>query len=606
MDNKIKNNREKQKRTWRELVDYSRPQRGLFGFVLLLMIGTAATMLLLMRQLQVFIDDILPNALADKTRELAEVQHIVFGFILIIAAILLINGAFKGAELYGTSRFSQSILRRLRRDIFAQLQNLSLDFYEGEQTGRIMAYTTTDVMKLREFLQLQWSKMLESSVLIIGFLAYMLYISWTLTLESFVVFPILLFLIQFGARAIRKISTLVQEKLADISRVLQEDIANTLVIKSYTGEEREKERFEAENRDTYKAEMRRAATQAFIIPPMQTLAAVGVGIFLYLGTRAVRSEEGLSAGNLVLVAMLLYQLSTEAVKLGRGYFNLQESLAAADRIFSFLRIKSSIVDPPEPERIDAPRGKVSFQSVSFSYPTSGEVLHDITLDGEPGKTIALVGASGAGKTSLVKLIPRFYDVSTGRVLVDGHDVRRLRLHDLRSLMGIVPQETILFSGTVMENIAYGKPDASRHEIEAAAIAANAHDFITALPAGYNTIVGERGAKLSGGQAQRVAIARAVLKNPKILILDEATSNLDAESEKLVQSALDKLMEGRTSFVIAHRLSTILNADEIVVMDDGRIIDRGRHDDLLAKSPLYRRLYETQLSASKGVNFTQQN
>jgi subfamily B ATP-binding cassette protein MsbA len=601
LDEKVKEQKERQKRTWRDFVAYSRPHRWLIALIIFLMIGTAATNLLIMTQIKVFVDNVLPNALADKSKAISEVQRIVLNFIVVIAAILLANGIFKGAELYSTSRFGQTILRRLRRDIFAHLQRLSLDFYEGEQTGRIMSYTTADVMKLREFLQLQWPKMVGGAVQVIAYLGYMLYISWKLTLLSFVVFPILIILIHLGARAIRRISIIVQEKLADISRVLQEDIANILVIKSYTGEEREKERFEVENRDTYKAEMRRAGAQAVLIPPMQTLGAIGVGIFLFLGTRTVRAGGELTAGDLVLVVLLLYQLSVEAVKFGRGYFNLQESLAAGDRIFSFLKIKPSIADPPQPERIEEPSGKVSFESVSFSYPTSDEVLREINLISEPGKTIALVGASGAGKTSLVKLIPRLYDVSGGRVLVDGHDVRRLGLRELRSLMGIVPQETVLFSGSVRENIAYGKPSASQDEIETAAKAANAHDFIMALPERYDTLVGERGMKLSGGQAQRVAIARAVLKDPKILILDEATSNLDAESEKSVQAALDRLMVGRTSFVIAHRLSTILNADEIVVMEAGRIIDRGRHEELLRRCEAYRRLYETQLSASREVD-----
>jgi len=569
--------------------------------VLFFMIGNAATNALMIYQSKVFVDSVILESLSDKSKPIAEVLSVVSGFVLLLSIILLVNGLFKGAELFTVSRYGQTLLRWLRRDIFGQAQKLSLDFYEGEQTGRIMSYTTTDVMKLREFLQLQWPKMIQGTLQVLIYLGLMLFISWRLTLMSFVVFPILIILIQLGARAIRRISIVVQDKLAEISSVLQESIANILVVKSFAAEEHEKARFEVENRATYKAEMRRAGWQAVLIAPMQFLAAAGAGIFLYLGTREIHMGKSITPGDLVTIVVLLQQLSTEAVKVGRGYFNLQESMAAADRIFSFLKLQPSIEDPPEAERIGEPKGDVRFESVSFSYSGSDEILHEIELSAPPGKTIALVGASGAGKTSLVKLIPRLYDVDAGRVLVDGHDVRTLKLNELRGLMGIVPQETILFSGTVAENIAYGKPDASPEEIEAAAKAANAHDFASSLPDGYNTIVGERGTKLSGGQAQRVAIARAILKDPRILILDEATSSLDAESEKLVQAALDRLMKGRTSFVIAHRLSTILNADEIVVMEAGRIIDRGPHNELLNRCDAYRRLYETQLSASGGVN-----
>lgn len=571
--------------------------------VLLFMLGNAATNALMIYQSKVFVDTIVLESLGDDTKAVDEVLRVVSRFVIVLSLILLANGIFKGAELYSVSRYGQTLLRWLRRDIFGQVQKLSLDFYEGEQTGRIMSYTTTDVMKLREFLQLQWPKMIQGTLQVLIYLGLMLYISWRLTLMSFIVFPILLILIQLGARAIRRISTVVQEKLAEISSVLQESIANILVVKSFTAEEHEKARFEKENRETYKAEMRRAGVQALLLPPMQFFAAFGAGIFLYIGTREIRMGVSITPGDLVTVVVLLQQLSTEAVKVGRGYFNLQESMAAADRIFSFLKLKPSIEDPPDAERIEEPKGNVRFESVSFSYADSDEILHEIDLSAPPGKTIALVGASGAGKTSLVKLIPRLYDVDSGRVMVDNHDVRKLKLKELRSLMGIVPQETILFSGTVAENIAYGKPSASQDEIVTSAKAANAHDFITSLPEGYNALVGERGTKLSGGQAQRVAIARAILKDPRILILDEATSSLDAESEKLVQTALDRLMKGRTSFVIAHRLSTILNADEIVVMDDGRIIDRGIHGELLNRCNVYRRLYETQLSASRGVNNT---
>ncbi|MCX6644792.1 MAG: ATP-binding cassette domain-containing protein [bacterium] len=351
--------------------------------------------------------------------------------------------------------------------------------------------------------------------------------------------------------------------------------------------------------------MYRAKIEAVLAPTLNLFAGLGLSILILVGSWQTSIPSGgtmlwnfirvtpISPGDLVLIILLLHKTYDESNKLGRTWMSFQDTLAAADRIFAFLHIEPSIVDSADAVEIEKCNGLVEFKNVSFTYPTGDEVLKNITVKAEPGQVVAFVGPSGAGKSTIAKLIPRFYDVDTGEVLIDGIDVRKIKSQSLRGQLGIVPQETILFHGTVRENIAYGKLDASDEEIKEAAKKANAHDFIMQLENKYETIVGERGTKLSGGQRQRISIARAILKNPKILILDEATSNLDTESEKLVQAALEILMEGRTTFVIAHRLSTIRNASEIIVLRAGEIVDRGTHEQLMSRSGLYRELYKVE-------------
>jgi subfamily B ATP-binding cassette protein MsbA len=411
-------------------------------------------------------------------------------------------------------------------------------------------------------------------------------------LAGLVVIPIVVIVVQTAARRIRKAALAVQGALADVSGELQEGISAIQVVRSFANELFEISKFRKSNVSAYSAEMRRALIEALMVPLLMLAGALGLGILLLYGAWQV-STGIILPGDLVMIIALLHKTNDEANKLGRTYMAFQDTLAASDRIFSFLHIESSIKDAPDAIELDKCEGRVEFRDVSFRYPTGDEVLHHIDVTADPGSVIAFVGPSGAGKSSLAKLIPRFYDVSDGQVLVDGLDVRRVSIQSLRECLGIVPQETILFHGTVRENIAYGKLDASDEEIEQAALSANAHDFIALLENGYDTVVGERGTRLSGGQRQRISIARAILKDPRILILDEATSNLDTESEKIVQAALERLMQGRTTFVIAHRLTTIRNASEIIVLQGGKIVDRGTHDELMSREGLYRELYEVE-------------
>ena len=512
--------------------------------------------------------------------------------VIIVVFLIFGQGIQKGAELLLTNRIGQWLIMDLRQSIFNHLQKLSLDFFESRKTGTIMSWVTTDVLRIREFAGKQLPTLFRGPFAILTFMIMMFIASWSLMLAGLVVIPIVVLVVQTGARRIRKAALTVQGALADVSGELQEGISAIQVVRSFANELFEISKFRKSNVGAYNAEMRRALIEALMVPLLMLAGAAGLGILLLYGAWQV-STGIIMPGDLVMIIALLHKTNEEANKLGRTYMAFQDTLAASDRIFSFLHIESSIKDAPDAIELEKCEGRVEFRDVSFRYPTGEEVLHHIDVTADPGSIIAFVGPSGAGKSSLAKLIPRFYDVSDGQVLVDGHDARKIKVPSLRNCLGIVPQETILFHGTVRENIAYGKLDASDDEIEQAAKSANAHDFIVHLENGYNTIVGERGTRLSGGQRQRISIARAILKDPRILILDEATSNLDTESEKIVQAALERLMQGRTTFVIAHRLTTIRNASEIIVLQNGNIVDRGTHDQLMSRPGLYRELYEVE-------------
>lgn len=515
------------------------------------------------------------------------VRTVVFAVI-----IMLIQGLLKGAEFYLTNRVGQDLIMRLRGEIFNHLQILGLDFFESRRTGRIMSFVTNDVIRIREFAGKQMPILIRSPIAIVAFLGVMIYHSWSLTLAAICILPLIIMVVQIAAKYTRIAAMSVQATLADVSGELQEGIAGIQVVRSFANEAFEILKFGKANRGAYNAEMVRAKIEAILAPVLNLTGAIGLAILLIYGAWQV-SNDIITFGQFAMIIALLHRTSEEGKHLSRTYMAFQDTLAASDRVFAFTEIKPSIVDSPGASELKSCEGRVEFRNLSFRYNDGEYVLKDINLTADPGRVIGLVGPSGGGKTSLAKLIPRFYDPVEGQVLLDGRDIRELKIEDLRNQLGIVPQETMLFHGTIRDNVAYGRLDATDDEIIAASKAANAHEFILALEKGYETLVGERGTKLSGGQRQRISIARALLKDPKILILDEATSNLDTESEKLVQAALEKLMVGRTTFVIAHRLSTIRKADEIVVIKAGRIVDRGTHEQLFSRDGVYRELYMTE-------------
>lgn len=511
---------------------------------------------------------------------------------LSMIGIFFLKGIFYYGQRYLTSYVSQKAVRDIRGDLYAHLQGLSLSFYNKNKTGEIISRVTNDVNILQDAIVNGAISIFYEFFTLLGGVGYLFYLNVRLTLFLIVMLPLMTFVLSKFNRKIRKVSKKVQIKLADISDVLQETLSAVRVVKSFGREEYEYNRFKDENEANFRAKVKTAQYGAILTPTIEFIAALAFTAILWYGGYEVLHGR-MKPSALIAYFTLLLAITTPLKSLSRLSSTIQQALAAAERIFETMDINTYIIERPDARVLKKVNGTIEFENVSFAYKEGEEVLSDINLVVRPGEIVALVGPSGAGKTTLVDLIPRFYDPSKGRILLDGKDIKELRLDSLREHIGIVPQETILFSGTIRDNIAYGNLDASEEEIIAAARSANAHDFIQEFKDGYNTIVGERGVGLSGGQRQRVAIARAILKDPQILILDEATSALDAESESLVQDALDRLMKNRTTFVIAHRLSTIKNADKIIVLSNGKIVEQGTHQELIDLHGFYYKLYQGQ-------------
>ena len=509
-----------------------------------------------------------------------------------IIAIFVVRGLFCYGQNYLMSYVGQSVIIDIRAAVFKKLQRLSVSFYDKNKTGTIMSYVTNDVNALQSAMVENTIEMITEGFILIGSVVAMIYLDWRLTLFSVCTFPVVLWFMEFFGKKIRKTGGRIQECTADITSVLQESVASARVIKSFVREDYEVDRFDVENRANFRANMKNAQLMATLTPVVELVAAIGVTMIIWYGGNNVINGT-ITAGSLVAFLTYAVNISNPIKRLTRVIGNIQKALAAAQRVFMIIDMPEEIAESRDAKQLPEVSGKVEFQNVSFAYDDKGNVITDLSFSVKPGEVIAIVGPSGAGKSTIANLLPRFYDVNKGDIKIDGHSVREVTLDSLREQVGIVPQETMLFNGSVYNNILYGRLDATKEEIEAAAKAANAHDFIMQLTDGYETKLGDRGVNLSGGQRQRIAIARAILKNPRILILDEATSALDTESERVVQEALDRLMVGRTSFVIAHRLSTVKNADKILVLEKGNLVESGTHDELLALDGLYAHLYKIQ-------------
>ena len=509
-----------------------------------------------------------------------------------IIAIFIVRGLFWYGQNYLMSYVGQSVIIDIRAAVFKKLQRLSVSFYDKNKTGTIMSYVTNDVNALQSAMVENTIEMITEGFILIGSVVAMIYLDWRLTLFTVCTFPVVLWFMEFFGKKIRKTGGRIQECTADITSVLQESVASARVIKSFVREDYEVDRFDVENKANFRANMKNAQLMATLTPVVELVAAIGVTMIIWYGGNNVINGT-ITAGSLVAFLTYAVNISNPIKRLTRVIGNIQKALAAAQRVFMIIDMPEEIAESRDAKQLPEVSGKVEFQNVSFAYNDKGNVITDLSFSVKPGEVIAIVGPSGAGKSTIANLLPRFYDVNKGDIKIDGHSVREVTLDSLREQVGIVPQETILFNGSVYNNILYGRLDATKEEIEAAAKAANAHDFIMQLTDGYETKLGDRGVNLSGGQRQRIAIARAILKNPRILILDEATSALDTESERVVQEALDRLMVGRTSFVIAHRLSTVKNADKILVLEKGNLVESGTHDELLALDGLYAHLYKIQ-------------
>lgn len=511
-----------------------------------------------------------------------------------IFAIFVVQAGFNYMRVYYLAIVGEGVVADLRRALFGHLIDLPVRFFETHKTGEITSRLTSDIATLRGVVSGSLAQLINQIIILVGGAIFLFVLNMRLTLVMLAVVPPVILAGAYFGRKLKNLSTDFQDKVADANASAEEAISGVRVVKSFTAEGLERHRYGNLVTDSYHVALQRAKVRAVFIPSVILAMFTGISIVLWYGGRLVLSGE-LLAGDLIAFLMLTIFVAGSISTFVGLYSHFQEALGASKRIFDLLDEGSDLPESEHPVVLDNLRGNIRIENLSFHYGDRGEryVLHDISLEANPGEVTALVGPSGAGKTTLVTLLPRFYDPLAGRILLDGTDLRDLNVLSLRRAIGIVPQETQLFSGTIAENIRYGDPDANDSDVIDASTAANAHDFIKAFPEGYDTIVGERGVKLSGGQRQRVAIARAILKNPRILILDEATSALDNESEALVQDALERLMAGRTTFVIAHRLSTVRNADRIVVLDEGEIVQVGNHDTLLRQGGLYRELYERQ-------------
>jgi ATP-binding cassette subfamily B multidrug efflux pump len=457
-----------------------------------------------------------------------------------------------------------------------------------------MVRATDDVEKLRLFVGQGLLILLQAIVLLVGALTLLVITNWRLTLVVLPILPIALILFMVFGSISQPLFIKVQQRVSALNTVLQESLAGIRVVKAFARERHQIARFESAADALMNQQIQVARVMSFIFPSIFLVAGLGQVAVLYFGGRQILNDT-LTIGEWQKFTFYLFYVFFPMGQIGFIIGQLSQASASAERIFEILDAPNDVTDSPNAKPLPAIQGKVEFRDVTFRYFDSNEpVLAGINFTAEPGTTVALLGATGSGKTSIINLIPRFYDVSEGAVLIDGHDVRDVTIESLRRQIGIVLQETNLFTGTIRENIAFGRPDATDEEVEAAAKAAAAHDFISQMPQGYNTPVGERGTTLSGGQKQRIAIARALLLNPAILILDDSTSSVDVATEARIQQALDQLMKGRTSFVIAQRISTVLNADQILVLDKGRIVAHGRHAELMENSPTYVEIYRSQL------------
>ncbi len=577
-------------KNYKRLLKYIRPYVKQLCFAIVCIIMAAAANL----YLPWIIKDMVDKVLTDK--DMGMLNIICLG----IVVVFILRGVFYYGQSYLVSYIGQKVIIDVREVMFRKFQRMPMAYFDKHQTGETMSYITNDVAAIQSALVDNLIEMVTEGSILIGSLVMMLVLDWKLSLLTLVIIPLVGQAMKIFGRKIKRNGTVIQERMADITSLLQESISSIRVVKSFVRQDYEIDRFVKQNELNFQAAMKNVQLTSLLTPSVEFLAAISVAVILWFGGYEV-INGALTAGALIAFLTYAVNLANPVKRLSRVYGNLQRAMAAVDRVFNVIDLPEPIHDKKDAIELPPIQGHVAVDHVDFAYKEGVPALVDMNLEAKPGQMIAFVGPSGAGKSTIANLIPRFYDVTSGAIRIDGHDVRDVTIASLRNQIGIVPQETMLFSTTVRENIRYGRLDATDEEVEMAAKAANADGFIRDLPMGYDTKVGERGLNLSGGQRQRISIARAILKNPRILILDEATSALDTESEKIVQAALDKLMVGRTSFVIAHRLSTIFGADQIYVIDHGHIQEHGTHEELLAKGGLYSTLYNIQFRKTNGIS-----
>lgn len=517
------------------------------------------------------------------------------GVALVITCLLKVMTAYL-SEFF-TIPLQNGVVRDIRREMYDKIVTLPIGFFTNERKGDIMARLSGDVQEVQNSVMASLFSLVKYPIMIVACLGMMIVISWKLTIFVFVMLPFIGGVMGAVGKKLKAKSLTSQNKWGEILSNAEETIGGLRVIKAFNAEKMMERRFGRQTQDFYRINNSVSRRTALAHPMSEFLGTIAVAIILWFGGSLILSHSSdIDGPTFIYYMVMFYSMINPAKDLSKTSYTVRKGMAAKDRIDKILDAVNPIADPEKPKQLskaDRQKSSVSFRSVSFGYTPERDVLSDINLEVNPGETVAIVGQSGSGKSTLVDLIPRFWDIDRGEILVDGVNIKDLRVKELRSLMGNVNQEAILFNDTIFNNIAFGVEGATRRQVEEAARIANAHEFIMETENGYDTLIGDRGCRLSGGQRQRISIARAILKNPAILILDEATSALDTESERLVQEALEKLMKDRTTIVIAHRLSTIVNADKICVLHDGMIVETGAHEELLAKNGMYKRLVDMQ-------------
>lgn len=526
----------------------------------------------------------------------ADAPRVIATTLVAILVFAVLRGLFSFLQAFWAEKNSQSVAYDLRNDLYAKIQDLSFAYHDKNQTGQLMIRATDDVEKVRLFIGQGLLQLVGAVILLSGTVVILFWTNPALAWTVMPILPIAMVLFAVFASIAQPMFTKVQQKLSTLNTVLQENLAGIKVIKAFTREKEQQKKFRTAANATMNQSIAVSRLFTFLFPLVFLIANLGQAVILYLGGKQIILGT-LTVGEWQEFSIYLMYLFFPIMMFGMIVTQMGQASASADRVFEILDAKSDIVDKPNASKLPVVKGDVKFENVTFRYVGGGDpVLKNVTFEAKPGETIALLGATGSGKTSIINLLPRFYDPTEGRITIDDNDLRDVTLDSLRSQIGIVLQETTLFSGTIAENIAFGKPEATLQEIQSAAKAAAAHDFIMSFPDGYNTHVGERGTTLSGGQKQRVAIARALLLDPRILILDDSTSSVDVATESHIQEALETLMKGRTSFVIAQRISTVINADKILVLDKGEVVAQGKHAQLMEEEPIYAEIYNSQILA----------